>query len=238
MKSFALVILSILSLIQICPGEEKVSANDAIGGKSSSSTSTVSSKKPIQIDGAFQLESRTFDSLTSDGNVWLIEFYAPWCSHCQRFAAQYEAVALQLHEKHDRTERKVMVGKIDGAKERALASRFSVRGYPTFYLIDGWAVREYEGSRSVKGLIDFSTEKYKDVEAIPFINSPYGPMGQVRSVLMIGGSKILDLYDYLVEKRSFSPAIAAIFLGGVGVMIGIFTIISIGLMIEPKPKSD
>jgi len=147
-------------------------------------------------------------------------------------------VATKLQVLHESGDRIVKVGKVDGSAEKALSSRFSIRGYPAFYLIDGWTVRQYEGPRSVDALIQFSIEDYKDEEPIPFINSPFGPMGQLRSLLMSIGAKILDSYEYLVEKRSFTPAIASIFLGGVGVTVGVIMIISIGLLLEPKPKVD
>jgi len=31
-----------------------------------------------KIEGVIQLTSKNFDKSLSDGNVWLIEFYAPW----------------------------------------------------------------------------------------------------------------------------------------------------------------
>ena len=37
-----------------------------------------------------ELDARTFDSTMRDGNAWLVEFYAPWCGHCTRFAPTYE----------------------------------------------------------------------------------------------------------------------------------------------------
>ena len=43
--------------------------------------------------GSIQLTSRNFDSSISDGNVWLVEFYASWCGHCKRFAPTYEVSA-------------------------------------------------------------------------------------------------------------------------------------------------
>ena len=73
-------------------------------------------------------------------------------------------MATTLHSMHEGNDRKVMVGKIDGASERALSSRFNVKGFPSFYLIDGWTVRQYEGERSVGGLVKFATETYISVE--------------------------------------------------------------------------
>lgn len=196
------------------------------------------SKSAKNTSNLFQLDSRNFDSSVSDGSTWLVEFYAPWCGHCKRFESQYELVAKKLQVISESSDRIIKVGKVDGSAEKALSSRFSVKGYPVFYLIDGWTVRQYEGSRSVDAMVKFCTEEYEDVEPIPFINSPFGPMGQLRSILMSVGTKILDMYEYLVEEKKFTPAIASIFLGGIGVMAGVIVIITVGLLLEPKQKVD
>jgi len=155
-----------------------------------------------------------------------------------RFESQYELVAKKLQLLNESSDRIIKVGKVDGSAEKALSSRFSIKGYPVFFLIDGWTVRQFEGQRSVDALVKFSAEEYTDVEPIPFINSPFGPMGQLRSILMSMGTKILDMYEYLVEEKSLTPAIASIFMGGVGVMAGVIVIITVGLLLEPKPKVD
>ena len=97
------------------------------------------------------------------------------CSHCTRFAPTYELVAEQLHTQRDNPSRTVKVAKIDGAAERALSSRFSVRGFPTFFLVDGWTVREYEGNRSQENLVKFAMDP-EEVEPMPFLFGPFGPM--------------------------------------------------------------
>lgn len=30
------------------------------------------------------------------GGIWLVEFYKPWCPHCQHFAVHYERIASVL----------------------------------------------------------------------------------------------------------------------------------------------
>jgi len=232
MKRITFLVLTIQILIQAsCYAEEAEL-------KSSSTVNSSPPAAPKSTQNLFELDSRNFDSSISDGHAWLVEFYAPWCSHCKRFESQYQLVSQKLQDLPDKEDRYVKVGKVDGSAEKALSSRFSVRGYPAFFFIDGWTVRQYEGQRSVEALVKFSTKGYKDVEPMPFISSPFGPVGQLRSLLMNVGAKILNAYEYLVETKSFTPAIASIVLGGVGIMIGVVMIISIGLLLESKLKKD
>lgn len=48
--------------------------------------SNSSSKQAVQ--GVITLNSRNFESSISDGNVWLVEFYSPWCGYVQRHSFQ------------------------------------------------------------------------------------------------------------------------------------------------------
>jgi hypothetical protein len=60
----------------------------------------------------------------------LILYFQSNCvnSHCKRFAQTYSEVAEYIHKQNKDGQRKVMVAKIDGSKEKALTSRFSVKG--------------------------------------------------------------------------------------------------------------
>jgi len=190
--------------------------------------------------GVITLNSKNFDSSLRDGNVWLVEFYAPWCGHCVRFASAYEGVANKLHAKQDApgAKRKVNVAKVDGAAERAVASRFGVGAYPTFFLIDGWEVREYDGTRSQEALVKFAMTEYEDKEPVPFLYGPFGPMGQLKGLLMRSGTWAIGLYENLTEERGFKPLVAMAVLCVSGLVIGLVSIIFVGLVCLPKAKQD
>ena len=107
-------------------------------------------------NGVAVLNSTSFESAISiDGAGWLVEFYAPWCGHCQRLRPLYESVAKEIQSLEDV---KVGVAKVDATVEKALASRFPLKGYPTIYFIKDGAVRLYQGSRSLRDFVDFATK--------------------------------------------------------------------------------
>eukprot|EP00970_Alexandrium_tamarense_P013729 scaffold3640_cov201-Alexandrium_tamarense.AAC.14 len=163
------------------------------------------------------------------------------CSHCVRFAPTYEIIAQQLHSKQQTSKsitRRVNVAKVDGAAERALSSRFGVRGFPTFFLVDGWTVREYEGNRSEEKIIKFVMEEYKNVEPVPFLFGPFGPMGQLRAFLMWGGTIVVGMYESLTEERGMKPLVAMAVLCSGGMALGLVLIVVIGILLMPKAKQD
>ncbi|KAJ8942244.1 hypothetical protein NQ318_003091 [Aromia moschata] len=84
---------------------------------------------------------------------WLVDFYAPWCSHCVHFEPEFRSVAQKL-------EGQVRSAKIDCEAERVFCGERRVRGYPTvrlylspvdFYVID--SQDSFEIVRRVKELI-------------------------------------------------------------------------------------
>uniref|UniRef100_A0A7S0WFK3 Sulfhydryl oxidase n=1 Tax=Pyramimonas obovata TaxID=1411642 RepID=A0A7S0WFK3_9CHLO len=59
----------------------------------------------------------------------LIEFFAPWCPHCQRFKPQYEKVAA-LFNTEPRTTPDIMVFNVDCVAQGELCTRYDVKAYP------------------------------------------------------------------------------------------------------------
>mmetsp|Transcript_13483 Transcript_13483/g.26506 ORF Transcript_13483/g.26506 Transcript_13483/m.26506 type:complete len:457 (+) Transcript_13483:48-1418(+) len=94
----------------------------------------------------------------STANFVLIEFYAPWCPHCQYFAPEYERLAFAAqHQVGD----ELMVAKVDCVRYAGTCSKFSVDGYPTLL----WGRREdwlsHKGLQEVR-LADGSAEAAAD----------------------------------------------------------------------------
>lgn len=76
------------------------------------------------------LTPELWDRRVVANSIWLVEMYAPWCAHCQTFAAEYKAVAAELVDDD------VEVGAVN-CETRPIICRewFNVKSYPTFMLI-------------------------------------------------------------------------------------------------------
>ncbi len=72
----------------------------------------------------------------SGDRIFLLQFYSPWCSHCQQSAPVFKAAAEMLAEGEDEAAA-VDVGAVNCHKHAALCSRFDVRAYPTVKIVSG-----------------------------------------------------------------------------------------------------
>ncbi|KAJ8277008.1 hypothetical protein GJAV_G00070380 [Gymnothorax javanicus] len=85
-------------------------------------------------------------------DVWLVDFYAPWCGFCKKLEPVWQEVGAELKNSGSH----VRVGKIDATAYSGIASEFGVRGYPTIKLLKGDLNYSYKGARTKDGIIDFA----------------------------------------------------------------------------------
>ncbi|XP_064466792.1 protein disulfide-isomerase TMX3-like [Ornithodoros turicata] len=81
--------------------------------------------------------------------VWLVKFYAPWCSHCKMLEPIWSQVAQSL------VDTDIRVGRVDCTRFTAVASEFGVRGFPTILFIKGHKTVEYKGDRNRDEIAEF-----------------------------------------------------------------------------------
>ena len=63
-------------------------------------------------------------------HCWLVEFYAPWCGHCQQMVPTMEAAAKAL-------DGLVRVGAVNCEQEKALCAMYGANSYPTVKMFRG-----------------------------------------------------------------------------------------------------
>lgn len=96
------------------------------------------------LDDSFK-ESRVND-------IWLVDFYAPWCGYCKKLEPVWEEVGLELKTSGS----PVRVGKMDATAFSGMASEFGVRGYPTIKLLKGDLAYNYKGPRTKDDIVEFT----------------------------------------------------------------------------------
>uniref|UniRef100_A0A8C1UKD8 protein disulfide-isomerase n=1 Tax=Cyprinus carpio TaxID=7962 RepID=A0A8C1UKD8_CYPCA len=85
-------------------------------------------------------------------DVWLVDFYAPWCGYCKKLEPVWQEVGAEL----SRSGSPVRVGKMDATAYSGMASEFGVRGYPTIKLLKGELAYNYKGPRTKDDVIEFA----------------------------------------------------------------------------------
>ncbi|XP_035828946.1 dnaJ homolog subfamily C member 10 [Aplysia californica] len=79
------------------------------------------------------LTSSNFQQLVLESSSsWIVDYYAPWCGHCQVFRPEFERVAEAIEDF-------AKAGKVDCDSEPNICNKAAVRAYPT--------VRFYKGSK-------------------------------------------------------------------------------------------
>mmetsp|Transcript_43433 Transcript_43433/g.136144 ORF Transcript_43433/g.136144 Transcript_43433/m.136144 type:complete len:144 (-) Transcript_43433:417-848(-) len=111
------------------------------------------------------------------------------CRHCEALNPHLQ----QLVGEVSRDE--LTVAKIDATEERALATRFSIRAYPTlFFLIDG-RVYPYHHPRTVEAFRGFLSQGHKEAQALSMLSSPFGPVGRARALVSTVGQRLVNLSE-------------------------------------------
>ncbi|XP_030624310.1 protein disulfide-isomerase TMX3 isoform X3 [Chanos chanos] len=85
-------------------------------------------------------------------DVWLVDFYAPWCGYCKKLEPIWHDVGAELKNSGS----PVRVGKMDATAYSGVASEFGVRGYPTIKLLKGELAYTYKGPRTKDDIIEFA----------------------------------------------------------------------------------
>ncbi|WOL09609.1 hypothetical protein Cni_G18362 [Canna indica] len=127
----------------------------------------------------------------------MVEFYAPWCGHCQALAPEYAAAATALRDED------VVLAKVDATEENELAQRFEVQGFPTVLFFIDDVHKDYPGQRSRDGIITWIKKKIgPGVQNITTVE-------EAENILTSENKVVLGFLDYLVGAESQELAAAS-----------------------------
>ncbi|XP_018429039.1 PREDICTED: protein disulfide-isomerase A6 isoform X1 [Nanorana parkeri] len=120
-----------------------------------------------------ELTDDNFDRQVLNSNdVWLVEFFAPWCGHCKNLEPEWAAAATEVAEQ---TKGKVKLGAVDATVHQGLASRYGIRGFPTIKVFQkGEEPVDYDGGRTkadiVARALDLFSENAPPPEILEILN--------------------------------------------------------------------
>jgi len=94
-------------------------------------------------------------------DLWMVEFYAPWCGHCKNLKPNWIDAATQLKGK-------VKLGAVDCTVHQSTCAQYQVQGYPTIKVFgeNKESPSDYQGGRD-SGSIVAEGNKAWEVNAKP-----------------------------------------------------------------------
>jgi len=107
-------------------------------------------------DDVVVLTPDNFYSVLDGSKHALVEFYAPWCGHCKHLEPEYSTAATAL-----RSDKDVVIAKVDADAHRDLGGAFDVKGFPTIkFFTKGESAKtskgqDYNGGRTAEDIVNY-----------------------------------------------------------------------------------
>ena len=96
------------------------------------------------------LTDKNFEGTLNTADIFLVEFYAPWCGHCKQLAPVLEDAATKLQSAS------MKIGKVDATVEKGSAADYGVKSFPTMILFrQGEMLETYSGERTSEAIVSY-----------------------------------------------------------------------------------
>jgi protein disulfide-isomerase A6 len=152
-------------------------------------------KNVIVLDDS-NFESTVFNSK----DMWLVEFYAPWCGHCKNLEPQWNRAATDLKGK-------IKVAKVDATVNSRIASKYDIKGYPTIKIFPPGEkseskVENYDGGREADQIVTYSLEKLEKYGYIPEIDQIVNPKQYKEECQDSGKTCVIAFLPHIYESNA------------------------------------
>tara|TARA_Y100001970_G_C14142657_1_gene808078 strand:- start:16 stop:504 length:489 start_codon:yes stop_codon:yes gene_type:complete len=88
-------------------------------------------------------------------DIFIVYFYTEWCPYCKSSRPQWDKFSTYVNNINNTNDYKTKLFLIDCDKEKAIADRFEIEGYPTVKLIYKSEVYDYDAKVTKENLIEF-----------------------------------------------------------------------------------
>lgn len=105
------------------------------------------------------LTDSNFDKKVLDSeDVWLVNFYAPWCPHCKNLKPIFEEASRAIKKDGIKN---VKLGAIDASQYQAYAQKYGIKGFPTLKFFPAGQktendAKEYNEGRTAKDILQWA----------------------------------------------------------------------------------
>lgn len=106
-------------------------------------------------DHVIILDDSNFQEALSLYPNLLVEFYAPWCKFCQKFAPMYAQAAARLLKENP----PIRIAKTDATVNIESAHKYNIEGYPTLKFFTNNEPSEYTGIKNEDGVVNWLIKK-------------------------------------------------------------------------------
>nr|GMC70616.1 protein disulfide isomerase-like 2-3 [Ipomoea batatas]GMC77149.1 protein disulfide isomerase-like 2-3 [Ipomoea batatas] len=184
------------SMVDFVKAQIRDLLKDRLDGKA-----TGGSSQKSEPSASVELNSRNFDDLVvKSKDLWIVEFFAPWCGHCKKLAPEWKKASKNLKGK-------VNLGHVDCDAEKSLMSRFSVQGFPTILVFgaDKDHPVPYNGARTASAIESFALEQLEINVSPPEVTELTGPdvmEEKCSSVALCFVAFLPDILDSKAEGRN------------------------------------
>lgn len=147
-----------------------------------------------------ELTDSNFEEKVLKGDdLWLVEFFAPWCGHCKNLAPIWAEVATELKGK-------VKVAALDATVHTVTANKYQIRGFPTIKVFgpgkkDGSA-EDYNGGRSKSDFVNFALEKLSENLPLPELTQLTQSEEQLKELCEESQLCIVSVLPHILDCQS------------------------------------
>ena len=123
-------------------------------------------------DEVIVLDQSNFDKkVYGSKDIWMVEFYAPWCGHCKALEPEWKQAAQKL-----KGQVKLAKMDCDAQENKGVCGRMGISGFPTIKYWDyGMGKSDsngkpYNGQRQQKDIVDFGNDLAEKADIEPDVH--------------------------------------------------------------------